>query len=302
MATDQKNALKVLESQIKEAGSVREVLTLAQDRFVKNYSLVTGKKDGHQRFETELLNYLDIVNMKTELQAADKFSHFAAVMKAATTGLSFKSDGHLYPIVYSVGDKKVVKVEIGAHGKKEMLRMMPEIKFIHEGVCVMKGDHFIHDKLNNCVKEHYTTDKSVNSNKFEDVYAAYTRIEWKDGRVIDVVLYHSELEKAKSKSKNQGANSVWNEWPLEMSKKVTYHRAKKLYHRYPDGVIDFGGDAASSSQDGTEDVDHTVVTTAEGENVDVDSGEVMTPEVVEGKQSDRKKSDKKNPSSQESFV
>lgn len=290
MAEQKQNALKVLEQQIQQAEGVRGALILAQDRYVKNYELVTGKKDGAQRFESEVFNFLDIVAEKPDLQKADKFSIFGAIMKSAITGLSFKSEGHLYPMAVKAGDKTVVKVQIGAHGKREMLRMMPEIKAVDEAVIVSKGDHFVHDKLNKIVKEHYTTKDSSTRNNIDDVFAAYCRVEWKDGRIKDVVIYQEELKKAKSKSKNQGDYSVWNEWPLEMCKKVTYHRAKKLYHRYPEGVVDFGRDA-SDNADPTEDITHTVMTESEPpeENVDQDTGEVVTAEVVEEKKDTKSK-------------
>lgn len=257
------NPLKQLEVAIAQANGVRGVMALAEDRYIKNYLLVTGKKDGKQRFETEMLNYLDIVNEKPDLRNAEKFSHFSSIMKSATTGLSFKSDGHLYPIAYKQGDKTIVKVQIGAHGKREMMNQMPDVAFMPEGVIVMKGDNFVYDKLNQKVVKHETTEKSSVRNHIDDVVAAYSIIEWKDGRKTFVVIFQEELKKAKSKSKNRGDNSVWEEWPLEMCKKVTYHRAKKLYHRYADGVVDFGGEAKGGDGDyeaeKTEDVHYATV-------------------------------------------
>lgn len=247
--------LQVLIEKVNSAPTVREAIAIAQDRWAKNYEVVTGKKDGKQRFETELLNYLDIVAEKPELaKVQDKFSHFTAVMKSAVTGLSFKSDGHLYPIVY--GGK--IKVQIGAHGKREMLMQMKNVKRVHEGQVVYKGDIFKHDKLNNKIIEHSTTEKSVNTNKLDDIVAAYTRIEWNDGTFSDVVMYQDELKKAKASSKNQGPNSVWDVWTSEMAKKCTYHRAKKLYHRYPEGLeLNVGKD--EDEEEETEDTSYTQV-------------------------------------------
>lgn len=279
------NPLRKLEMEIEQSPSVRSAIMLAKDRWEKNYQIVTGKKDGAQRFESELLNYLDIVNEKPELRGADKFSHFAAVMKAAVTGLSFRSDGHLYPIAFKQGDKTVVKVQIGAHGKREMLRTMPEIKFVHEAQVVMAGDHFRYDKVNSRVVEHTSTEKSSTRNKIEDVFGAYVRLEWKDGRITDVYLTREELIRAKSKSKNQGDNSVWEQWPLEMCKKVCYHRAKKLHHRFPDGVVDFGGEA-----EGEEETQDATYTTVEAEPV----MEAQPVEVEEVKEKP-KRSVKKDP-------
>lgn len=253
--------LEHLIKQVNTAPTLKDAIAKAQDRWAKNYELVTGKKDGKQRFETEFLNYLDIVADKPDLaKVTDKFSHFTAVMKAASTGLSFKSDGHLYPIVY--GGK--IKVQIGAHGKREMLRQMKEVKMVYEGQVVYKGDAFKHDKLNNRVIEHSTTDKSVNSNKLDDILAAYTRIEFMDGRMVDVVVYREEILKAMAASKNKGPGSVWETWPGQMSVKVSYHRAKKLYHRYPEGLeLNVGVETEDKAE--TDDVNYTTVEEAEAQ-------------------------------------
>lgn len=246
--------LSALIKKVNEAPTIRDGIALLQERYVKNYEMVSGKKDGRMRFESELLTYQDIVSEKPELaKITDKFSHAVAVMKSANTGLSFKADGHLYPIVY--GGK--IKVQIGAHGKREMLRQMKEIKMVYEGQVVYKGDSFKHDKLNNKIIEHVTTDKSVNTNKLDDIVAAYTRLEYVDGRIIDVVVYREEILKAMAASKNKGAGSVWDTWPGQMAVKVSYHRAKKLYHRYPENLeFNVGKDEEDEE---TEDTTYTSV-------------------------------------------
>ena len=264
--------LQTLIKQINSAPNVRDALVIAQDRWAKNYYLVTGRQDGVQRFQSELLNYLDIINEKPELKKADNFSHFAAVMKAAVTGLSFRNDGHLYPIAY--GGK--IKVQVGAHGKREMLMQMKEIKFVNEAQIVVKGDSFKHDKINNKVIEHIS-DKEAKS--LDDVVAAYTRLEYTDGKIIDVVVYHDDLLKAKQASKNQGAGSVWDKWFGEMCKKVTYHRAKKLYHRYPEGVEFNVGDDEENTE--PEDISYEEQPVPQPtEHVDEDTGEVIEPVVM----------------------
>jgi recombinational DNA repair protein RecT len=277
------NPIRQLLVEVGKAPDVRTAIQHAENRWVTNYNLVTGRKDGHKRFESEFFAYLDIIADKPALQDADKVSHFAAIMKASTTGLSFKNDGHLYPIPQTVNGKKVVKVTIGAHGKREMMRMMQEVKFIHESVVVMKGDKFIHDKRNHIVKIHETTDQSSTRNNIDDVIAAYCTVEWKDGRIIDEVIYVDELKKAKSKSKNKADDSTWNEWPLEMCKKVVYHRVKKAHYRTPEGVEDMGGDAPSNNQDPTEDTNFTDVTSSHGNDAqDQDFSEpaAVEPETV----------------------
>lgn len=282
--------LQTLIKQINSAPNVRDALVIAQDRWEKNYYLVTGRKDGVQRFQSELLNYLDIINDKPELKKADNFSHFAAVMKAAVTGLSFRNDGHLYPIAY--GGK--IKVQVGAHGKREMLMQMKEIKFVNEAQLVVKGDTFKHDKINNRVVEHVSEGKEAKS--LDDVVAAYTRLEYTDGKIVDVVVYHDELVKAKQASKNKGAGSVWDTWFGEMCKKVTYHRAKKLYHRYPEGIEFNVGDDEETSE--PEDISYEVQDqqpeSQPAEQVNQETGEVLEPEVVKP-ETTTKKEKKANP-------
>jgi recombinational DNA repair protein RecT len=255
---------------VQKAGSLREAISIAQDRWVKNYNQVTGKSDGEQRFETELLNYLDIVNEKPELKKIqDKWMHFAAVMKAGQTGLSFRSEGHLYPIVYG----GTIKVQIGAHGKRDMLKSMKEIKFVHEAQIVLKGDDFIHDKLNNRILKHTSSGK-VSKITIDEIVASYCRLEYTDGRIVDVVVYHDDLVKAKAASKNNGAGSVWEKWPGEMCKKVSYHRAKKLYHRYPE-TADFqpvGSDDDYEDDPGSFDP---------AQVVDTETGEIMEQPAAE---------------------
>lgn len=222
--------LKKIDQALANAKSVKDALSLdfVRERFIKNYEAVTGHKDGANRFASEVFHYLEITNENQKLKDADKFSHFAALVKAGTTGLSFGKEGQLYPILYG----NIVKVQIGAHGKRELIRRMPDVKMITEAQVVLKGDTFKHDKLNNKVAEHISSEKAPTAT-LDNIIAAYCRIIYKDGNFVDIVVYHDDLVKAKSKSKMQSETSTWNQWPVEMAKKVTYNRAYKLYYRQP---------------------------------------------------------------------
>lgn len=224
------NKLQVVQKELAAASSVKEMLgiPIVQDRFITNYEKTTGKKDGPQRFQQEVLNFLEIANENKAIMKCDRFSIFAAIVKAGTTGLSFR-DGHLYPIPYG----QILKTSIGAHGKREMLMRMPTIEFVSEAQVVMKGDKFVYDKANSIVMEHPVDmmGKKIPLN-MENIMGSYFRIEFTSGRVIDVLMTQDDLMKARGAAKTK---QVWDAWPGEMSKKSVYNRGYKLYHRYPEG-------------------------------------------------------------------
>lgn len=233
--------LKLMTQQLEKAPSVRDALLIpfVKERFIKNYQAITGRKDGENRFASEIFHYTAILEEKPELKKGSKFSHFAAIVKAGTTGLSFSKEGQLYPILYG----NIVKVQIGAHGKRELLRRMPNIRMIHEAQLVLKGDEFVHDKMNNKVVSHVAhadTSKNPDAIHLDKIYAAYCRILFNDNTFVDVVMYHDEIVKAKAKSKNKGDASVWETWPGQMARKSTYNRAYTLYYSAPQvEVTDF---------------------------------------------------------------
>jgi recombinational DNA repair protein RecT len=268
--------LKVMNQQLEKATSIREALSLdfVKERFIKNYEGITGRKDGENRYATEVFHYMALCEEKPDLKKGSKFSHFAAIVKAGTTGLSFSKEGQLYPILYG----NIVKIQIGAHGKRELLRRMPNVKMIHEAQLVLKGDEFEHDKLNNKIVKHVSkadTSKNMDKMSLENVYAAYCRIMWVDNTFTDVVMYHEEIVKAKSKSKNKGEASVWETWPGQMARKSTYNRAYTLYYSAPQvEVTDF---KQFEVDEETEEVSHEEV-------VDQTTGEITAAEVVNEEQ------------------
>lgn len=268
--------LKKIEEQLIQAPSVKAALQLqfVKERFIANYQAVTGRKDGDSKCESELFAYMEIIHDKPELGAADRFSIFAGFVKAGTMGLSFR-DNKLYVIP---SKNKTVKVQSSPAGKREMLENMDTIKQCPEGVLVMKGDKFVHDKLNGVVKVHESTDKSVELKTLDDIVASYQRVIWKDGHINDVVVYHSDLIKARAKSPAQSDQSFWAIYPGEACKKVATNRSYRLYHKYPDNIITYGLDSDKEAEDDIEDVGHTEVQQTE---VDQSTGEVKTPVPVQ---------------------
>lgn len=248
--------LSKIEQQLATAGSMKEMLQMdvVQERFIANYQAVTGKKDGVNRFQSEVFAYMDVISEKPELAKLERFQHFKAIIRSATTGLSFR-DNKLYVIP---GSNNTIKIQSSPAGKREMLEMMTEIKQAPECVLVMKGDEFIVDKRTGVVKKHESTKDSVNEFKIENIVAAYQSIIWADGHINDVIVYNHELRKARAKTKTKADDSAWNTWTGEMCKKVATNRAFRLYHKYPDNVVTFGMDD-DKHDDKTEEAEHTVV-------------------------------------------
>jgi len=237
MSTENKNQLVSLQNKLAAAGNAKAVFELkeVEDRFVKNYEAVTGRKDGINRLEQEKFAYLQRVADSADLRAVDPFYHFSAMIYAATTGLSFRDNQ-----LYLIPNGKSLKVQSSPAGKRYQFELMPDVKSAPEAVLVFKGDHFIHDKKNHIVKEHWTTEKTIESNKLDNIRAVYQTIKYKDGTSVDVVVYHEDLVKARSKSRMKSEQGLWETWPGEASKKTATNRAFRLYHKFPDNVVVFG--------------------------------------------------------------
>jgi recombinational DNA repair protein RecT len=239
--TKNMSGLKKIEEALEKAPSIKSMfqLDVVQERFIANYEATTRKKDGPARFQSEVFAYLEIMSDKPDLMKANRFSHFAAIIKAGTTGLSFR-DNKLYVMP---GPNNTVKIQSSPAGKREMMENMQEIKQFPEAQLVMKGDHFVVDKLNGTILEHKSTkDSSTNTGSLDDIVASYQRVYWKDGTIKDVILYKADLLKAKAKSKAQSEAGFWAQWPGEACKKVATNRAFRLYHKYPDNLVTFGKD------------------------------------------------------------
>lgn len=235
--TSKMAVLAKIEQELSSAPSLKAALTLAvvENRFVANYQAVTGKTDGHNKFQSELLAYLEVISEKPDLMALERFQHLKAVMKAGTTGLSFR-DNKLYVMP---GPNKTIKVQSSPAGKREQMEMMPTVKKVPEAQLVLEGDVFKWDKANDKILSHEV--KTLEPT-WDNIVAAYQRVYWKDGSYNDVVVLKSELVKARSKSRTKSEDSPWNTWTPDMCKKVATNRAYRLYHKYPDNVVTLGAD------------------------------------------------------------
>jgi recombinational DNA repair protein RecT len=278
--SENKVSFKDLTEQLSKAPNIKSAMTIpfVQDQFIKIYSATTGKQDGSYRFQQELLALLEITEEKPDLKKLDKFFHFSALIQVARTGLSLR-DNKLYLIPKGGG----LKVQASPAGKREQLEKMKTVKQVPEPILVMKGDLFLVDKLNGTVIKHEETEKTVHTMSLENIVAAYTRIYFKDGTIKDVIVRHDDLKKAKSKSQSQSEGSFWNQWPGEACKKVSINRAFRLYHKYDDSVaVLFSGADVEDREDGTEDsYSDAQVVNHGNDQVDADSGEVITPETID---------------------
>jgi recombinational DNA repair protein RecT len=283
------NQVARLDQQIAQAKSVKDLFEMVdvKSRAIKGYEATTGRKDGENRFQQERFAYLELIHQKPELRQAPMWTHFKVINKVMHSGLSLR-DNKLYVQAVKKGDEVVdIKVDPSPAGRREMLEMMPNVKSAPEAQIVLKGDLFLHDKLNNRIIKHEMTEKSETSIKLDNILYSYQRIIWKDNSVTDIVVPHDDLVQAKKKSKIKSTDAgLWVEFPGEASKKTATNRAFNRYHKYPDNAIildevEETKDIPHSEEPDYPEVDSTVVTTASGENVDTNTGEVQQKSIAE---------------------
>lgn len=293
--TKSQNQLTKFDQALATTKSVKDLFSLpdVKERYIRNFQAVTNRKDGENRLEQERFAYMEILNDKPELRGAPMWSHFSALLKSATTGLSFR-DGKLYvqPVKNRDGNIVSLKVDPSPAGRREMLEMMPTVKKAPEAQVVYKGDKFVFDKLNQKILEHISSDKQP-EDKLENVICAYQRIVYNDNSVVDTVVFQDDLKKAKAKSKvkNPDTDGVWL-FNAEACKKVATKRAFRLYHKYPDNVVIYDKETSGDEDDDTSDITHTELGSGYpepeesfqpntgSEQVDYDTGEVHEPEVM----------------------
>jgi hypothetical protein len=297
-----KNQVARLDQQIASAKSVKDLFEMPdiKTRAIKGYEATTGRKDGENRFQQERFAYLEIIHTKPELRGAPMWAHFKVINKVMHSGLSLR-DNKLYVQAVKRGDEIVdIKVDPSPAGRREMLEMMPNVKSAPEAQIVLKGDLFLHDKLNNRIIKHEMTEKSETSIKLDNILYSYQRIIWSDNSVTDIVVPHDDLVQAKKKSKIKSTDAgLWVEFPGEASKKTATNRAFNRYHKYPDNAV------ILDEEEDTKDTTHTVVddyaepesqdtnTQSQREDVDHETGEELKVTVAETMEpKDKKKKDK----------
>lgn len=295
------SALQQIEKQLSSAPNLKSALmeNFVETRFITNYEAVTGRKDGKTKFQSTLLSYMERVAEKPDLMKAERFSHFAAIVKIGRMGLPLEK---LYIMPNGSGG---IKVQSDPAGKRTQLEMMEEVKRVPEPQFVLKGDEFVHDKLNNVIDVHKSKHQGE-AFTLQDIVCSYVRVAWKNGETTDVVVYNQDLTKAKAKSPAKSDHTFWVTYPGEAAKKVAINRAHRLYHKYPDNVVDYGDedkntDDAPKEVDAQEDfVTAQAETVTDAEIVDQDTGEVTQAETpTEEVKPEEKKS---KAGKQESFI
>lgn len=314
------NPIKALDQAIAAAKNAKELLSIDQvsKRFIANYQAATGRKDGLERYEQEKFAFMEIVNNNPDIMQCDPFSIFAGFVKAGSFGLSFTEPHKLYAIAKSVKQKdntfkKVLSVESSAHGKKELLERMPNVKRILPAQVVFSKDVFKYSPLKKQVTVHEQDFPLPNPSE-QTVIAAYARIEYHNGDVEDVVLSVEELKKARAASKMQDGGKLWTTHYGEAAKKSVYNRMFKEKYRKPDTAVLYPQfepreEVIEAEHAEVEEADQTfiaqtasveaetVVTTEAGSQVVEETGEEVVAETVE-----EPKTRKKGPGKQESFI
>ena len=252
--------LKQMNTALEKAKSPKEIFTIdfVQDRAIKNYQAVTGRKDGSNWYQGEVLAIMDIIAQKPDYAKADKMSIWGCLMTAGRKGLSI-ADGHMDLVPYNKG--AILKAEPNYKGLRKQMHDMEEIKFIHEAQVVWESDVFVHDKLNNRISKH-ESESVPKDTSLNNIKCAYVRIEFKDGHIADVVMYKHELLVAKNKSKNKFEDGPWNVTPGEMCKKSVLKRANKIYYNKTQAEI---ADDEFSKFKGDDDEPETTVETTHEE-------------------------------------
>lgn len=223
------NPLKKLEQQLAAATNVKDMLKIdvISQRYIANYEAGTGRTDGKETFEREAFAFMEIANADPEIMKCDRMSIFAGFIKSGFTGLPFSS-GKLS--IYPRGGKLVVEPD--AHGKKEMMQRMKEIKKIDEAVVVFADDIFVIDAIKKLVVKHEQS-FPVPEAKKETVKAAYCCIHFTDGHREDVIMSIHEIEKARLRSR-QPNGIMWKDHYGEACKKTTYNRGYKVHYKRPE--------------------------------------------------------------------
>lgn len=283
-----KNPLTAIQQQIESAKNMKDLLKIevVSNRYISNYEAGTGRKDGRERYEREAFAFIELAANDDKIQNCDPMSIFAGFIKGAWTGLSFSSGKlSIYPRGVKQKDgtwKDFLVVEPDAHGKKEMMERMSNVKRIDEGVVVYDKDTFVIDALNKRVVKHEQAFPVPEANN-ATVKAAYVTIHFTDGHREEVIMSVSEIEKARLRSKQQ-QGMMWKDHYAEACKKTVYNRAFKVHYKLPDTAVAF---KQYEVTDETIDASHQEVT-PENEKTTEESGAIQDAVVVDVPKAEKK--------------
>lgn len=294
------NPIKKFEQAFANVKNMKDIMAvpMVSQQYIANYEAFSGNNDGMERFKREAFALMEIASNKPEILGCDPISILAGFIKTATYGISLQSKKwSVYPRNLTQTDgskKKMLVVDLDAHGKREMLEKQDNIDKVDEGVVVLTGDTFVVDPHAKKVVKHEQKFPRPKATK-ESVVAAYCTVHFKDGHYEDVVMDINEIEVARSKSP-MPEGDTWTKSYGEMCKKSTYNRSWKIHGRTPEPMKMYKK-YDIDQQDETNDITHQNVSDvmpqlqqdatldqqeqSVPDNVDQSTGEVITPTVVE---------------------
>lgn len=167
-------------------------LDVVKDRFIENYNLAHGSKQGDLMYHRQLVFFNRQITENQQLLNCDKFSLYATFVTAAVNGYSFDpEDNEVYLVPYN--GKAVLQRQAGAHVKR--LIKTKQIKYADQAKLVYKGDVF--EVENGRVIRH------VEKFETEEIIAGYIRFLIDDNGSDRYFIYRkSDWEAWRKKSPN----------------------------------------------------------------------------------------------------
>jgi recombinational DNA repair protein RecT len=205
------NLVKLTISLIQSQPDVKSLLELPQvkNAWVTSYEKVTGRTDGHLKFENEKILLLRQISQSSGLANADKFSIYAAFIELAISGLSLL-DGISYIIPY----KGKAQWQPGWKGRLEQLAQMDGVIHCNEPICIYEGEEYKISAGENLHIDH--TPRLGNEGK--NIMAVYLTIRFVHGNVFymmsreEVLKIRDNYSEPYKSYKKKMAEGKWESW------------------------------------------------------------------------------------------
>ena len=216
-----------------KTGQPADVKTLMQsEKFKQSVAAALPKHLTPDRFVRVALN----ATMKNpELLQCTQDSFFRCLLELSAYGI--EPDGrraHLIPRNVNVAKpgeakkwQKQCTVIIDYKGLAELVRRSGDVSYIHADV-VYKGDEWSFAYGSNAHLRHVPQERGA-----ERAVAAYSFVKLKDGTEDFIVMFPSEIDKIRKRSKNSDSGPWQDDWG-EMAKKTVFRRHSKWLPLSPD--------------------------------------------------------------------
>jgi len=194
---------------------------MVRNRFVKNYELASGKKDGILAYQSQFISFRQCIQANTELAKCTIDSLYKCFIQAAIRGYSLDAaDQQCY--MYPYGAVATLQPQAGAFIEK--LKRNKQISHCDQVKFVYQGD--VKEIVNGKVIKHI---ENFASEIIELAYIRMTRI---DGTEIYFIYRPSDWAAWRSKSKQKDSENWkggFNGQPMAafLRTKVTLHAAKE---------------------------------------------------------------------------